>query len=315
IPPIALLAVASLSGHGGLKLVGQITEFDVPYRRLIEAWHLMDTGSWFPSVLFLGVTASYMFYLLWRRVILFSSAYAVTITLLVALFFCLPNQIFNTHYVVMRIALGATFLAIASGIPTEAINTWSSRYKLFLILIITLGLSSWQAMSSYHSETARRDYTSLIQDLPEGNSLFMAHAGISGEDLEYDRLGIYHLGTFAVIERKAMVQNMFANPAQQPISYFRPDLNNGGVFLETLAETLEDKDLIVSEHISQFDWIVTHGPDPEIDARYLPLDNFLFTRKVGNFRLYCNSQPVRNPLFSGKPATCQDLRDALTDPQ
>ena len=301
--PFAVLAFAIRYTGGGASHVGQIAGFQWPHIRIVEASHIMDVGDWKVSLVFLGVTATYLLYLVARSSVEFSRPYAVAIVLLVTLFFAVPNEIRGTHYVVWRIALGAVLIAVASAVPTETVRARSSRFRLAVLLLITLGLSGSQAYSTYLTEAARRDYLTLIDHLPGGTSLFMAHSGIDWSEMDH-QLGNYHMSAYAVIERKVMVQNMFANPAAQPIVYRRPALNNVGVFLETLDDNLRTHDLIASEHFSQFDWVVIHGPDRVPEQSYLPEEDYHLIREVGQFRLYCNDNPVPNPFLDEGRNVC-----------
>lgn len=313
LPPLAILALAgTLSGHH-YSLVGEIAEFHPPWRRIIEAWHLIDVGTYLPSLLVLALVAPLLFYLLfWRRALRFDLTFAVPIGLLVAVFFLVPNQIFATHYVVWRIALGATFLALASGIPTVSIAAPTARWALGVILVATLALSGWQAYSITNASAERAEFEALIARIPAGDTLFATHAGMESDELEFDRIGLYHFAADAVRERKIMVQSLFANPAQQPIRYrqleFDNPRDNGRVFIGDLAENLADQGISLAAHIARFEWVVIHGPTPNSDAVEVPLEGFAPVGERGLFRLYCRSGSRIDPKNGQSEKICPDGR-------
>ena len=292
LPPLAIMGITSVLAHHEVALVGEVTEFQPPWRRLIEAWHIIDTGAYFPAILVLAIVAPLLFYLLLkRRVLRFDPALAVPIGLLVAMFFVVPNQIFATHYIVWRIALGATYLALASCIPVLPVTAPVMRNALGISLAGVLALTSWQAYSIANASAERADFAALIARIPEGDTLFAVHADLGSEELEFDRIGLYHFAADAVRTEKIMAQSMFANPAQQPIRYrearFDNPRDNGRVFMSDLRRNLEAQGISVAGHVRKFNWVAIHGPTRDADRSEVPLDGFAFVGEQGRFRLYC----------------------------
>ena len=308
LPPLVLMALTSLMSGRHTELVGEISEFHAPWRRFIEAWHMIDTGIWFPSVLVMAVVAPLLLsLLLWLRTLRFDMRMAWPIAVLLAVFFVLPNQIYATYYVVWRVALGATYLAIAAAVPSQPITSPLMRMSLAVTLAAVLALTGWQAYSISNASGERASFERLIARIPEGQTLFGIHSGLESDELEYDRIGLYHFATDAVRNNKVMAQSMFANPAQQPIRYrearFDNPRDNGRVFMDSLAANLEQQGISVVEHVKKFDWVVVHGPTPETDRTNVPLDGFALVGEDGQFRLYCQ---LSRGGDDGADAVCPD---------
>jgi hypothetical protein len=311
LPPIAVSALATMLRGQEMSLVGRIAEFHDPIIRLWEARRLIDVGGDLPSVPILVVVALFLFYLLlWRKTLRFDFTFAVPIGLLVFFFFVFPNQIFATHLIVWRIALGATFLAIASGVPTVPITAPAARRALTAILAATVFLSGWQAYSFVNADAERRDFLSLIARVPAGDTLFAIHSRVKSSSVKFDRIGLYHFGADAVRTRKIMVQSLFANPSQQPIRYreaqFDMPRDNTTVFMERLSTKFGDRGLSLSEYVAAFDWVAVHGLSPVSDRFDIPLSGFERAGERGSFRLYCKALEHLDPASGRNQTVCPD---------
>lgn len=293
VPPFIMMAGATLYVGSGVEFVGDIVGFDSFAQRIESARHVVDTGGQLPSLIFLAIVGIYPFYLLFiRKVLVYSPSFSIAIALLVLLFLVMPNQIYATHYIVWRVVSAAIFIAIASGIPKQSIRAPLTRFSLTLFLVVTLGLSGWHAYSTYNSEVERKNFLGVIERIPEGQTLFMTHSGIGPGEIEYDRIGVFHIGSYAVLERKVMVQSLFALPTQQPIGYSEPEfgdlLTSGEVFISIFKDKMRKRGRSVEEHLRNFQWVVVHGPSPQTDLEEIPLSDFTLTASQGHFRLYCN---------------------------
>lgn len=293
VPPLALLGFGMLGGGGGFHLAGRVAEFDPPFIRLSKLSHVIDVGTLVPAVYFLIVCGVLALSLLAIRQARLVGPALFALPLLAIAFLVVPDELYATHMIAWRIGLFIVFLLLASARPAPSIFQPLTRGILSVFLVATLGLSTWQAYSAVNSDAGRQQFLDLIQRIPAGDTLFMEHELVDSPSLEYDRLGLYHVGAFAVLDRKIMVQSLFANPAQQPISYrqqaFANVTVNGRVFLEDLAANLKSQGLSLSDHIHSFNWLVIHGPRPDADAQYLPLTGFAAVSQNGQFRLYCKT--------------------------
>jgi hypothetical protein len=307
LPPLLIVAMAALSEKGGYGLAGVLGEFTPPWDRVAEIYHIMDVGAAIPSQIFLAVVGPLALLLLvarkarlvWRR--------TLAIPVFLALMMAMPNEIFDTHFVVWRFGLFAVLLAFACAIPLEDISSRAMRVVLAVFLATTLCLSGWIAHAKAISDAAHAEFAQLIGRVPAGSTLFVEHLGISLEDIGYDQLGTFHIGSFAVIERRIMSQNLFANPVQQPIRYREPAFAevtlNDEVLMEYLVHEMNRQGLSVPAHLAAFDWLVLHGPRPDLDAHYVPGAVFAPAGAIGAFRLYCRTH--RAPSTGSGPL-CPD---------
>jgi len=289
--PIYLMFHSFTLGGEDPRFTGGISPLELPYKRIIQAWRLIFTGDWMPSVAILAAITFVLFFFLWRGRYTLSFRFVVPVILLLMLFFALPDQIYNTYSIAWRLALGAALICIASLVPGHSCDQLPAQTVLLPVLIITLALSGWQGLATANSESGRRDYFEVIRSIPQGGRLFMVHSGISSHDIKYDRIGLYHIAPYAVIERRALVQSMFANRTQQVIGYRQAAYHmpsvSGWVFIDVLKSSYNDHDIAFDQHILNFDWVIIHGPSPQSDAEKLPLGAFKPVNMVGDFRLYC----------------------------
>lgn len=311
--PLVLFAIAFLSTDQG-KSVTYLAELPPPYIRIAEVWLFLSTGRPLPGVFLLAAMAVLFAIGLRSRILRFDARFAAPIAMLAVLFFVTPNQIYGTYYVAWRIGLGAVFIAIASLVPSRAqrVNMPSAAFYLASALAVTLGLTTWESVQIRNTEAGRSDFMKLIQHVPVGDTLYMLHEGMRNWNVEADRIGLYHIGSEAVIARQALVQSIFANPTQQPIGHRDPRYalyaTNGEVFLHDIILAYRKHCLSLENQILNFDWVLVHGPNPEFDRLKLPLWAFRFVGAEGDFRLY-----GRKPKFADQrgepPRGCDDSED------
>lgn len=307
VPPLALLLAAAL-GPDASAPKGQIAGFEQPLDRLQEFWHVINFGTQFPALIALAIAAVAIGLVLAkgrvriarRRGIISGSIRLgarldrrglIAATILFALFMAMPNEILGTYWVVFRLALLAVFFLVASVDTPMRFDVPQARWALGASLGATLLMSGWQAYSTVNSEAGRRPFHELITRIPEGSTLFMEHAGVDVSGLEHDQLGLYHVGAFAVLERRIMVQSLFSYPSQQPIRYrdprFQRELYNSEVFLGYLDRRLSAMGLSTAAYIGNFDWMVLHGPADADSLDAAPLHLFRQVDAIGDWRLYC----------------------------
>ncbi len=295
LPPFIVMAGFIIFLGAGTELYGSVAAVGNPFSRIKGARLIINTGRLLPALFFLIVAvASFIYLIPWKKIVVLSPKYAFSIALLVLFFFILPDRIYSTHYIVWRLALGAVLLAIASGIPAHAINASVTRVSLAVFLVLTLGLSGWHAYVTHNSEVVRKDFLASIERIPAGQTLFAVHAGISAGQIEYDRIGIYHLGSHAISMRKVMTQSQFANPAQQPVRYrISPYSNlsvNGGRFLDRVEHKFDRRGLSLDAYLQAFQWISYYEPLDVNSAAMPPKSGFALIEKRGAFSLYCRTK-------------------------
>jgi hypothetical protein len=307
LPPIALLVGSAVTGERGLSLAGRIGDFEQPIIRIGEIFNVIDTGTPIPSLFFLVALGPLaLLVMLWRGRLRGVGIFALAIVM--AVFFVVPDQIFETHMISWRLGYFAALLGLASTWPVDALTRRGIRVLLGWFLLGTLGLASWQAYTGFKSAAGQAEFSRLIALIPAGDTLFMEHARIDAMTLQHDQLGLYHVGALAVIERRVAVQSLFAFPGQQPIRYRDAALNNPSVntriYLEDLAGALKAQGKSVTDYTQNFDWAVMHGPKPADDREALAADRFAFVRQIGEFRLYCRSHAA--PPGEGPALLCPD---------
>lgn len=295
LPPLIVMAGFAFYLGAGAELYGTVAGLDNPFSRLRGARLVIDTGRTIPALFFLIVAVAGFIYLLgWKKVMTFSPKFAFSIALLVLFFFIMPDRIYSTHFVVWRLALGAVLVAIASGISAYPIHAKVVRVSLAVFLALTLGLSSWHAHVTYNSEVIRNDFITSIVRIPAGHTLFAVNLGITPGDIEYDRIGAYHVVSHAIVQRKVITQSQFANPAQQPIRYRQPPFSdyriNGGRFLDGIERKFERLGHSLDEHLQAFQWISHYDPTDGQNAEKPAPIGFTLVETRGAYTLYCRTK-------------------------
>jgi hypothetical protein len=285
IPALAMLAIAARSTAPQLTF----TEFYPPYLRIAQIARLIDIGDVVASGA-LVVVVAFLALLMWRRGWLhLRTDFALTLILCIALFFILPEQIAGTYYVSWRILLLALLVAIASLSPSNeaelCLNRIMSAVALVTLVIVGVQIWSWR-----NSETGRQAFLALIRDVPMGSALFVVHDGMTPLQLARYAGGLYHVGAYAVLTKRALVQSMFVLPGQQPLRFRDPELQSipGQTFpfLADIAKRFKDTGLDFRAYVQRFDFVVVHGPNDSHDLQLLPADILMPIDSVADFRLY-----------------------------
>ena len=215
IPALALITcVARASVHSEPVFSG----FKPPYLRISEFGHLIDVGHPIWNVAFLVLLGLLALVVFRRRWIAFRSDLIWPIGACLCIFFVLPDQISDASYVSWRILLMMLLVSVASCCPCEQ---GESRVNLILgvVALVTLGIASLQLLSWRNSEIDREAFITVAQEVPEGSSLFVVHNGMTLQQLRDSSRGLYHVGAYAVMTRRALVQSLFVVPGQQILRF------------------------------------------------------------------------------------------------
>ena len=263
--------------------------FDLPWDRLGEAGQLIngDTAWGAVGLCAMGLALLLPFALGWARL---NSRAAVPIALYVALFFALPNRIVDTYWVAWRVLLPATFLTIASTVP---IGRWRRPVicaQVAVAALVTAAIPLLQADSWRQSERERADFIAAIAPIREGSRLFWAHSGVSKHYVVTHEIGAYHVGSYAVVAKRALVQSMFAYYGQQPL-HFREDWvrnvpETSTMFLPEIVKSFGGSRISLAQFVERFDYVLMHGADDSVERVLLPIDHLQLINRVGDFRLY-----------------------------
>jgi len=178
---------------------------------------------------------------------------------------------------------------------------------LGIAVLVTAFIPLWQFPTWQKSEQEKADLLAAIAPMPEGSRLFWAHAGLRSPEVVKTEIGAYHIGAYAVIAKRALVQSMFVYPGQQPIRFRGPAYQNAPrnstTFLVELIKIFRRLGVDFTSHLLSFDYLLMHGPNEQLEERVLPLDRLRLVDRVGEFRLYAvlKSRPA-------VPARRTDLR-------
>jgi hypothetical protein len=285
VPALVMLSIAARSGGPEFN----VQQFDAPYVRLGQLEHLIDVGDAAANGILLAIVAATVFVLFRRGWLSFRPDFALAIAIALTLFFVLPDKISGTHYVSWRILLMAVLAGIASLSTSEEadlrINQIMSVVALVTIVIVGAQLWSWR-----NSEIGRQNFLTLIRNVPDGSAIFCVHNSVTVRQLARYAIGLYHVGSYAVIAKHALVQSMFVLPGQQPLRFRDPALQsaaaNGATLLTDFIETAERTGLDVRADLLRFDYVVVHGPDDGSELRLLPAQDLVPLDRIADFRLY-----------------------------
>ncbi len=285
VPALLIVVLLPLFGTDRIALSLKVGEWHWPWRRFAELWRLIDVGYFFPSIFFLLAVVGLFAILSRRRLLRPVRPPLVALTIFAVIYFIIPNSISATHFVVWRIALGALLFLLASLAPTERMTRRAARFGLLATLVILVGLSGWQARSFAIFAAERADYLALIARVPEGSTMAVMHTTTNTDAIEFDRIGVFHMSTEAVIARRITVQNLFTTPGQQPIRYRNP-LLAGNPFLSSTKIRVGKEGLAWADYLGQFQWVVLHGSaDSPVEDSEVP--GFRPVAGKGYFELYC----------------------------
>src|SRR5262249_5336718 len=210
--PIMLVYAAENSGAPELTVGG----FELPFPRILRIEHLIYAGNPVLDRVLVVIFALVMVFMIaggWLQV---RRNFALPIAIGVVMFFLLPDEIAGTYYASWRVLFLAGLVGIASCVPTERGET-RLRPVMMGVAVLTLGISAANAWSWRNSELGREAFVALIHEVPEGSAVFLVHSGLKQRQLEHDAVGLYHVGAFAVLERRALVQSLFTMVGQQPL--------------------------------------------------------------------------------------------------
>ncbi len=219
----------------------------------------------------------------------FSSKATLALTLYFAAFLLLPDDIVITSYLPWRAALPLVFIGIAS-----MTSTWRTpRLLLPALLSVALAIGSAvtivQSRSWSRSAAEKSNFLSAIASIPDGSKLFFAHSGIPQGDLVRDEDGAYHVASYAVIAKRALVQTMFVSSGQ--VLRFRDDAiqaapRNSDLFLADIADNFAAAHADFRSHLAHFQYIVLHGEDRDLEARMFSFAKLELIGRVADYRLY-----------------------------
>jgi hypothetical protein len=265
------------------------TAFKPPYLRLSELIRLIDVGHPIWNVAILILLGLFIFEMFRRRWIRFCKALIWPIGISVFGFFLMPDQIADTFYVSWRLLLMAVLVSIASCYPSREGDARLSSI-MSIVALITIGIVGLQWQSWRNSESGTESFIKLTQNVPAGSKLFVVHNGMTTQQLANDAIGLYHVGAYAVITRRALVQSMFVMNGQQVLRFRAPAMQStprgSATMLSDIKREFWRHEINLPEHLRQFDFVIVHGPDSGDDLEVLQTQAMAPVDRLQDFRLY-----------------------------
>lgn len=321
IVPAALMATLALhlTRNEPSGAISGIYAFEWPFSRLSDLDQLIDVGIPLVNDIFIAImSAAVLLAILTKRLRLRSKA-GLAIVLCVLLFFVLPGRLEGTHFVSWRIVFAGLVFLIASLDPTRDFQNERIFPTLFILTTaVTFCVALMQARAWSASERGRMDFSRLIKDLPEGSALFIMHSGIPEREVRARTPGLYHVGSYAVIEKRALVQSLFTYAGQQPLQYRDFDLQtateHSAAFLGLIWDNAIESGQDLRQHILRFDYVVIHGPETAFEKLVLPMQNMSAASTVNDFRLYAVTNHGNLPVFSSVLRTGSQPHGTIVPP-
>jgi hypothetical protein len=286
LPPALLLGYTAMQHHDQPALI----HYDRLWSRLGDASLLIDTSHpWLDIVIILAYLALVAAAVQRDALRLVHRAIVPTI-LCVVLFFLIPDTFYNANYVAWRLLLPAVLATLCSLTPGEHYPR-ARKSIVGVVLAIVIFATGFEAVSAEASEREEAVFLKAIQPVPAGATLFWAHSGVDEHALIAHAVGTYHLGAFAVPEKRALIQSMFAYPGQQILHYrdsaFADTPRNSEVFLPDIQKAFVDAGKDLPSHVLEFEYVLLQGPgDAALEQRTLPMTAMRLIRTVGDCRLY-----------------------------
>jgi hypothetical protein len=263
--------------------------FQWPWLRIIHVFSIIDAGRPWLTVILVATFIATIGYGLRNGALVLASRMRIPLMLLAALFFCMPDKMSAMSHVSNRVLAGFAIWSMASLRPGPAWAALAPRlYVAVTVVVLAAGfgrLPGW-----FNTQAKIAAFARLVEEVPEGDRLYVIHAGIAGEDIRADAGGIYHAASYAVPWKKLLVQSMFAYPGQQPIRFclladrMRPA--SAHTVMKDLSAELSRRGASLRDQLADFNHIVVHGPRSAADSQFVPSDLFRLARTEEDFRLY-----------------------------
>jgi hypothetical protein len=295
LPPLVLAWLAA--GTAVRSDAPAMASFDPPYARLVELEQFVDIGHPALNVVAVILLLALVFVPVLVGRMRFVPRARVPVALFVALFFLLPDDVYDTSHVAWRVLLPAIVLGIASiRPPSDVSGRRLLSVQLAVAVAVTLAIPLWQIGAWRTAAAEKADFLALIQDIPDGSRLFFAHSGVTKLDLATRFNGAYHVAAWAVPAKRALVQTMFAFPGQQPLRFVDPALTSGPknslAVLGDIVRAYREAGTSLAERLTRhFDYVVMHGRYERPETLLLPMQDLRRVGEVGDFRLYAVAAP------------------------
>ena len=287
----ALVAVAlfvlARSMTPGADTPSDPVTLEEPLKRLQHLDFLIDVGSPAWGALFVIIMAITILVLIATGRVRFETRAIGPLLLLVLAFFVLPRSLLGGLNIAGRLTVPAVLIAIASLRPRPGHGRSTPAVSFSVAVAVILAITALQSRNWRATERDRRDFLASIDQMPDGSKLFWAHAGMSARALRAEAIGSYHVGSYAVLAKRALVQSMFVSPGQQPLRFRDAAIQGAPANSETFLDAIVGfEGARLNGYLSRFDYVLLHGPEGDVEKTELPFDHLRAVGMVGQFRLY-----------------------------
>lgn len=267
-----------------------LKNFEAPFSRLSDLDRLIDLGSPFINDTLLVIICVAFFFAVFSGHFRYKGGATLSIVLCIILFFTMPSQIEETNYVSWRVIFAGLLFILASLDTTPKLDRQLFPIFAIVIALVTGWISALHTRQWSLSQQAHAELSRLLAPVRDGSAIFMTQSGQTERELGTSSAGLYHVGAFAVIEKRALIQSLFTFVGQQPLRYRSSELQNApdrtNTFLEALLTTSQRRNFDFPKHIRRFDYVVVSGTGIAAYSSILPLESMRLVAETDRFQLY-----------------------------
>jgi hypothetical protein len=181
---------------------------------------------------------------------------------LLAVYVALPAGFVNTANADIRVLMPLAM--VAAGAMRDPFRGRRAQLRAAAAIILLVCAKTAIVGAVWRdSERVYRDFREIVADVPPGARLAALVIGGSRDDAIFPT-SVLHLAGLAVVERKAFVPTLFADPFQHALSY-SPEY---APVREGLADSFSTPDNVPWRKIDEeYDYLLLMRPDPSPDGR------------------------------------------------
>lgn len=265
--------------------------FEWPWDRVVQLQRLIDIG---PTALNVAVAAMValpvVIGLLTGRLAIDRRVGPAVVAAFV-LFFVLPDSLGDAHQIAWRALLIAA-LFLAAGLeprPGFGVKTASSFVAIFAAAVVTATVVTARDWSGV--ERAHRDMMAALAEVPAGARLFYVQTDAPKDrDERRAAVGLYHLPSFATIERRMVVFSTFVIPGQHPLRFRDPALQmfprKSMTYARDIRRSVEKLGGDLTAVLDRMDFVLARGTGDAAALAALGGRELVPRARVGDFTLF-----------------------------
>ncbi len=289
IPAFAMLLLAGhfnshpVDSHGLLVMTRSLLDKTDDIRKAL------DLGPDFISGIYLLVAVSIIAYCVVKQWVRLDRRVLWPLLLFLVTFLALPNRIGDGGSIDWRLIVPLTFVALAALVPARNIEDSGRRWLICLVAGLLVILSSTQAIIWKHYDDRLGEAQAVIDSIPEGSRVFWAHTTEAWEAEQPWGNGLFHLGSYATLRRRALVQTTFAYPNQQPVRFRDAKIQNcpckSFTMLSDINDLMAEAGVSMADAMLSYDYVFLHGRDLLAESTF-NLDGLRVAAHRGDFWLF-----------------------------